>query len=208
MPFYHDLVTERSWAELQALPKKIEFILIGGWAVYLYTQALKSKDIDLIVEFPQLSTLAKLYALSKNERLKKYEAVKGEVQIDLYLPHYSELGIPVHILREHPRELEGFTLLHPTYLLALKLYTLSQRARTPKGEKDLFDCLALIRSGVADLQEVHILLKTYGLLRTKQTFLDLLQERREVPELDLNARHLARLKKKILAVFSSDVKIR
>ncbi len=202
MPYYHDLVTEKSWAELQALRKEIPFLLIGGWAVYLYTKALKSKDIDLIVDFPQLSALSKGYALSKNERLKKYEAVKGEVQIDLYLPHYSKLGIPVHLLTEHPRQVEGFTLLNPDYLLALKLHVLSQRARTPKGEKDLFDCLALIRSGVSGLQEVDRLLKTHDLLPAKQTFLTLLREYREVPELDLNAHRLARLKKEILDGFA------
>lgn len=202
MPYYHDLVTEQSWEELKALRKEIEFLLIGGWAVYLYTKALKSKDIDLIVDFPQLSRLAKLYALSKNERLKKYEAVKEEVQIDLYLPHYSRLGIPVHILKEHPRQAEGFTLLDPDYLLALKLHVLSQRARTPKGEKDLLDCLALIRSGVSELKEVAGLLKAHGLLPAKQTFLTLLQEYRDLPELDLNAHHLARLKKEIFAVFT------
>jgi len=198
MPYYHDLVTQRSWEALQALRKQLDFLLIGGWATYFYTKALKSKDIDVIVDFPELATLAKHYRLSKNERLKKYEAVAGEVQIDVYLPHYSELGIPIHILRSHTRSVEGFTLLDTTYLLALKLHTLAERARTPKGAKDFLDCLALLQVGVADLKEAAALLRRYDLSGALVTFRALLEEHREVMELSLNAHHLARLKKRLL----------
>lgn len=199
MPYYHDLVTQRSWEALQSLRRQLDFLLIGGWATYLYTKALKSKDIDVIIDFPQLATLAKQYTLSKNERLKKYEAVKGEVQIDVYLPHYSQLGLPVPLLRDHTRSIEGFTLLDPTYLLALKLHTLAARARSPKGEKDFLDCLALLHAGVADLQEAATLLKHHDLSEALVTFRTLLGEHRQVPELALNVHHLARLKRRLLA---------
>src|SRR3989338_3199496 len=94
MAYYHDLVTKQSWQELILLKKLIPFVLIGGWATYLYTKSLKSKDIDIIIDYPALSALKKFYDVHKNERLAKYEAVKGPVQIDIYLPHYSRLGIP------------------------------------------------------------------------------------------------------------------
>ncbi|MBI1883966.1 MAG: nucleotidyl transferase AbiEii/AbiGii toxin family protein [Chlamydiae bacterium] len=203
MAYYHDLVTQQSWEELQTLSKKLDFILIGGWAVYLYTKALKSKDIDIIINFDQLPNVAKHYQLIKNERLKKYEAVKGNVQIDIYLPHFSELGIPVHILYDKKREIEGYTLLDADYLLALKLYALSERARTSKGEKDFIDCLALLQSGVSHLGEATDLMKTYGLTKAVLTFRTLLNTYQEIPELGLNAHHLARLKKEIKCVNES-----
>ena len=196
MRYYHDLVTERSWQALQTLRTQLDFVLIGGWATYLYTKALKSKDIDLIVDFPQLETLAKQYRLSKNDRLRRYEAVAGEIQIDVYLPHYSQLGIPVHVLRQQTRSVEGFTLLDPTYLLALKLHTLAERARTPKGEKDFLDCLSLLNSGVADLKGIVTLLNHHHLSGATPTFRTLLKEHRQAPELGLNAHHPARLKKR------------
>ena len=202
MAFYHNLVTERSWEELQTLRRKLDFILIGGWAVYLYTKTLKSKDIDLLCNFEELPKLAKHYSLTKNERLKKYEAVKGEVQIDIYLPHYSELGIPVHVLQGHSREVEGFTLLDPNHLLTLKIHALAERKRTPKGEKDFIDCLALVHSKASNLKDVSALARTHGLVRSLQTFQNLLEEYREVPELNLNAHHLARLKKEIRSALS------
>jgi len=46
--FYQKIITEKSWEALTVFKKQFDFILIGGWAVYLYTHALKSKDIDII----------------------------------------------------------------------------------------------------------------------------------------------------------------
>jgi len=37
MAYYHDLVTQKSWAELKNLPHICDFTLLGGWAVYLLT---------------------------------------------------------------------------------------------------------------------------------------------------------------------------
>lgn len=71
MNFYHDLITEKSWQTVQDLRKEYNFILIGGWAVFLYTQALKSKDIDVVMEYRELEKLRLNFAVSKNDRLKK-----------------------------------------------------------------------------------------------------------------------------------------
>ena len=154
MEYYHELVTQKSWEELQHLAKVADFVLIGGWAVYLYTRILKSKDIDIIIEFGELPVLEKHYRLSKNERLKKYEAVKESVQIDIYLPHYSNLGIPVEELISRSRSVEGFKVLESNYLFALKIYTLAQRARTPRGQKDFLDLVSLINSQKVELTAV------------------------------------------------------
>ena len=80
MAYYHDLITQKSWEELKKLKKKFNFVLIGGWAVYLYSKTLKSKDIDILIEYEELIKLRKVYEISKNERLKKYEARKEEIQ--------------------------------------------------------------------------------------------------------------------------------
>lgn len=41
MRFWNDAIIEKSWDVLQTLKKRYDFILIGGWAVYLYTNAMK-----------------------------------------------------------------------------------------------------------------------------------------------------------------------
>ncbi len=48
MAFYHDIITKKSWEELKILNKKINLILIGGWATYLYTGKLKSNTYRII----------------------------------------------------------------------------------------------------------------------------------------------------------------
>lgn len=197
MNYYHDLVTQKSWQELRRLKKKLDFVLIGGWAVYLYTKQLKSKDIDIVVSFDKLARLEEDYQLSKNERLAKYEARKGEVEIDVYLPHYSKLGIGVEKLLEKTRQLEGFKVLESEYLLALKLYTLQQRERSVKGKKDLIDIISLCQAGVVEDSKVKRVVKDHQLEQSVKVFKKRLGEYFEIPELGLNKYQLAKVKKEL-----------
>lgn len=199
MSYYHNLVTQKSWEELQMLNKLVDFVLIGGWAAYLYTKTLKSKDIDIIIEFDQIGKLEKHYYLIKNDRLKKYEAIINQVEIDIYLPHYSQIGIPVEDLLKHKQNLEGFTVLEADYLLALKMYTISQRGRTPKGRKDFIDIISLLNSRIINWKNFYEIIQKYRLSETLDIFASYLREYYELPELNLNKHHFAKLKKKLLA---------
>lgn len=198
MEYYHSLITEKSWQELLNLKKAADFVLIGGWAVYFYTKALKSKDIDILVNFDQLPIIEKLYRLNKNERLSKYQAVKEEIEIDIYLPHFSQIGIPVEELINKTTQIEGFKALNVNYLLALKIYTLAERGRTPKGRKDFLDLISLALSGKGDLVEVQKIIKKFGLDNAIKVFQEFLQETTEVEELNLNSHQFAKLKKTII----------
>lgn len=199
MEYYHELVTQKSWEELQKLPQLINFILIGGWAVYLYTKALKSKDVDIICQFDQLPILKKHYSISKNDRLKKYEARKDEVQIDIYLPHYSRLGLPTEDLLKHYQSLEGFNLLDPNFLGVLKLNLISQRGRTIKGRKDLLDFLSLYKAQKLSLKTIRDIVKQYKLSFLIKNFIELLKEENQISELNLSTYQFAKMKKEILA---------
>lgn len=199
MAYYHDLVTQKSWEELKILKDNVEFVLLGGWAVYLYTRQLKSKDIDIIVDFDQLSILEKNYALFKNERLHKYEAVKGEVQIDIYLPHFSQLGIPVEDLINKISTRDGFKILDINYLFALKIYTLAQRGHSAKGRKDFLDLLSLILLGECAFAKIIGIMEKYNLMEQILIFKNFLDNYTEVPELDLNVYKYSKLKKALIA---------
>ncbi|HLD75822.1 MAG TPA: hypothetical protein VI874_02295, partial [Candidatus Norongarragalinales archaeon] len=61
-------------------------MLIGGWAAFLWTGKHKSKDIDIVVGHDALSGLKQRQALTKNEKLRKYEIKRGDVDIDIYTP--------------------------------------------------------------------------------------------------------------------------
>jgi len=56
-------ITDKSFAFLQYLRSQFTFVLIGGWAVFLYTRMLKSKDIDVIVDFEQLGKIRERFDL-------------------------------------------------------------------------------------------------------------------------------------------------
>ncbi len=198
MPYYHDIITDQSWQELTLLNKLIPFVLIGGWATYLYTKTLKSKDIDIAVDYPALSQLKDAYDVHKNDRLHKYEAVKGPVAIDIYLPHYSKIGIPVGEIIKQSSMIDGFSVVDPDLLFTLKMITLNERGRTPKGRKDFLDLLALAHAGICNTDMITRLLSGYHQPAVAASFKTFLDETTNAPELNLNTHAYAKLKKILL----------
>lgn len=122
--------------------------MIGGWAIWLLTKTLKSKDIDIIVDFKELTKLKEKFQIKKNQHLKKYELVIDEVDIDIYVPYYSDLGVPLNKIKTIT--IQGFKIPEPQYLLVMKQYTYHKR-EGPKKEKDLIDIFAL--TTVTDLKK-------------------------------------------------------
>lgn len=197
MTYYHDRVTQKSWELLGALARQFSFILIGGWAVYLYTRALKSKDIDIVVPFEELAKLRAAYDLRKNDRLKKYEISIEETDVDIYVPHYSALGLPIESIQEYATHIEGFTVPSREALLILKQRAWMDRGATPKGEKDRMDIVALLASGF-DAKKYRSLVERYGLKGYSDNLKKLLEEATEIPEIGLNQHRYAVLKRRIL----------
>ena len=68
MEYWNTLLTEKSWVLLQEIRKKYQFVLIGGWAIYLWARRQKSKDIDIVVSIDELQKL-KQENLEKNDHL-------------------------------------------------------------------------------------------------------------------------------------------
>jgi hypothetical protein len=203
MNFYHDLITQKSWGLLQRLRKQYQFILIGGWAVYLYTQALKSKDIDLVLAYEELEKIKNDFSLSKNERLKKYEARAQEAEIDIYVPYYSKLGLPVEDLEKFSISLQGFKTVKEEVLALLKQQAFQERKRSLKGRKDLIDLVSLFRLDSFDWQKYQQLASKYHLEQSLASTKELLQQTSSLKELNLNVHQTAKLKKKILSSMSS-----
>ncbi|MFH0943107.1 MAG: hypothetical protein V1810_02920 [Candidatus Beckwithbacteria bacterium] len=190
MGFYRDSVTAKSWQLLKILKQQYQFCLIGGWAVWLYTKKLKSKDIDIVVDLNQLAKLKQDYDLFKNERLKKYELKQGEVDVDIYAPFYSEIGIKAEEILEDMLVVSGFTVPSPELLFNLKLNAWLDRRISAKGRKDLIDLAALLETQKLDRRKLQnkglkILVKELRLLPS-------------LTEINLNQHYLSRAKKKWL----------
>ncbi len=196
--FYHQLITEESFKVLKELKKKYNFILIGGWAVFLYAKTLKSKDIDIIIDYPDLEKLRQDFEIFKNERLKKYEIKIREVDIDIYLPFFSRLGFPVEEIKNYTQSIEGFLVPSPEILLILKVLTYKERSGTTKGTKDLIDIFSLLKKGLIEWQKYQRLVKRYNLQSLNQELKSLISSATPIPELRLSEHQIARLKKQVL----------
>src|SRR3989338_7816716 len=156
--FWHESLTEESWKKLQELSKETKLTLIGGWAVWLWTKQHKSKDIDLVVDFQELASLKEKYSLEKNDRLKKYEIKLQGFDIDIYLPYYSKLSLPVEELLKEKVKIEGINTVSCEALLILKQGAEIDRRKTIKGQKDVIDLLALLFFAPIDFKKYFNLL--------------------------------------------------
>lgn len=198
MDFYHNLITEKSWSVLLELRKEYSFILIGGWAVFLYTQTLKSKDIDLVIEYEELEKLRTNITVYKNDRLKKYEAKKEEVDIDIYAPFYSNPGLPAEELVNFRISVEGFDSVEKEILAILKQKALMERKDSVKGRKDLIDLVSLFQLDRFDWRKYISTIKRYGLIESLESVRKTVIETTKIDELDLNVHKFARFKRRIL----------
>lgn len=199
MEFYHELITEKSFKILQDLKRRFDFILIGGWAIFLYSNALKSKDIDLIVDYDELEKIRQDFQLFKNERLKKYEIKIEETDVDIYLPHFSELGFPVEEIKNFSQSVEGFIVPIPEILLILKTIALVERKGTTKGRKDLIDIFSLLKEEKINWQKYKELIEKYNLKEINEELKKLISSQAAIPELDLLNHRISKLKKEVLA---------
>jgi len=161
MQFWSEILTKASWEKLISLNKEIDFILIGGWAAYLHTKIHKSKDIDIIVDYTTLNKLEQKYSLSKNTNLKKYEIKLEKFDIDIYVPYFSDLIIPVEDLKKETTVINGIKTLKVEALLILKQGAEINRRNTIKGHKDTIDILTLILKTEVYWKNYIKLLKKY-----------------------------------------------
>lgn len=202
MEYYHGLITQKSFDLLKSLRKSYDFILIGGWAVWFYTKALKSKDIDLVVEYDTLEKLRLVYPVVKNDRLKKYEVKLEGVDVDLYLPFYSDPGIPAQDISKFAADVEGFKLPTTEVLFILKQVAMASRLGSLKGEKDKIDLWSLIKTGVVNWQAYRELIVTYKNEELIKSLHSLLEDTKSVRGLGLHEGNIIKLKEYVKSQMS------
>ncbi|HLD62302.1 MAG TPA: hypothetical protein VI875_00380 [Candidatus Norongarragalinales archaeon] len=162
--FWSEQATQASWEKLKELQGEFEFTLIGGWAVFVWTKAMKSKDIDFIVDFETLGKLKSRFPLQKNERLRKYEIKFRDFDVDVYATFYSKLALPPEkVLSKYSAKREGFTLATPEALLVLKQGAEIDRRHSVKGRKDSIDILSLCLKAGIDWRAYKKILRDQGI---------------------------------------------
>jgi len=149
---WRDEAVEKSWQVLAELRGLADFVLIGGWGVYLWTRKMKSRDIDVCINqenFYKLQSelLQRDYGLKRNVRLMKFEALIGDVEVDIYTPFMSKLTVPcLDVFDKKLYSLiERFKVAIPEVLLLLKAQAAQQRWHAEKGVKDRVDIISLLK---------------------------------------------------------------
>lgn len=200
MEYWNDTITEKSWNKLIELKQTpIRFILIGGWAAYLWTRMHKSKDIDIALsEIEDLDYLKQNYTLKKNDNLKKYEISLEEIDVDIYVPYYSKLAIPPEELKDYVTAIENISVISPEALLVLKQGAELERGKTIKGGKDRIDIIALLCFAKIDFRRYNEILKKYKLEHYRQRLKEIIKGFDELKYLGLNPREYKIKKKELM----------
>ena len=198
--FWNSLLTEKSWNLLIKISKEpFKFIVIGGWAVYLWTKLHKSKDIDIaLINIKELDYLKQKYILKKNDNFKKYEIIFDEIDLDIYVPYFSKLPIPIEDLAAYAAKIEGLTVLKPEVLLILKQGAELERKESVKGTKDQIDIMALLLYADMNFKLYFDLLKKYRLENYFQRLKSIINNFKEYQYLELNPRQFKLKKKELL----------
>jgi len=193
MEYWNTEITQKSWNVLQKIRKNINFILIGGWATYLWAKSHKSKDIDTVVDYNELNKLKLNYNLNKNDSLKKYEIKVDDIDIDVYVPFYSKLPLLENI-QKYTTTIEGFNVVKLEMLLILKQSAEIDRGFTEKGLKDRIDILNLILKCNINFGLYRSLLYKENLGHLKKRLVYIISTFKDTKYLDLSPREF-RLKK-------------
>ena|SRR3989344_185536 len=198
MEYWHDLITNKSWETLKEIKKEFDFILMGGWATYLYTKSLKSKDIDIIVDFDNLNIIRKKYNLIKNDKLKKYEIKIDEIDVDIYVKHFSKLPLPIEEIEKNIKAIEGFKLVKPEILIILKQAAEFERGNSEKGEKDRIDIMSLLIKLEINFDLYKNLIKEYKLDGHITRLIEIINNFRDLEKLDLNVKTYKKIRLKLI----------
>jgi hypothetical protein len=149
---WREEIVERSWQVLGELKGFADFVLIGGWGIYMWTRKLKSRDIDVYIDQENFYRLQseltrKGFGLKRNVRLMKFEALIGDVEVDIYTPFVSRLVIPCLdvFARKWYSVVDSFKVAFPEVLLLLKAQAAQDRWHAEKGLKDRVDVISLLK---------------------------------------------------------------
>jgi len=198
MEYRNTLITEKSWNVLKELNKKIKFVLIGGWAVYLWAKAHKSKDIDIVVDFKELKKIKLEYNIKKNENLRKYEIIIDEIDVDIYVPYYSKLAVPAEDIKKSSAKVENFSVVKPEMLLILKQNAEIQRGESEKGLKGRIDIMGILLNCDIDFKEYKSILKKHNLMGYKNRLINIINKFTDLKYLEINPKEFKLKKEKIL----------
>jgi hypothetical protein len=198
--YWPEFITRKSFERLLSLNKEFLFVLIGGWAIYFYTKAHKSKDIDIVVSLDTFHKIRSKYEVRKNERLKKYEIKEEGFDIYIYVEHFSELPVAIpYILKDGNIKIEGINVAKPKVLLMLKLEAYKHRKGSIKGVKDSIDIVNLLYAVEFDFKELKSFFTKFGHPEHFELLKEALKDFQEYDYTPMNFKEFKKWQKDLIA---------
>lgn len=165
-----------------------DLVTIGGVAVWMHTLRMAderllqvSHDADFYLSIQDFGVMRDLEEMVPNRRLGKYQIIKDDVDIDVYVDKQHGLTVPFADIATDAQEIMGIRCASLEHLLILKARAFLDRKNTAKGDKDARDIAKILiligESGaVSDrlafwTDEDRALVET--IIRGNKTFLDI-----------------------------------
>ena len=93
--FWNREKTSASFAALRGLVNEgLDFVLIGGWAVYYYAMQQESLDVDIAVSYTTLEFFRK-DGIADHEGTKIKYSVRNGIYVDLFVSEFSDPDLPI-----------------------------------------------------------------------------------------------------------------
>ena len=163
--FWNEEQTRRSRELLNNLSKEVDFVLIGGWAVFMYARQQMSLDVNIAIAYDSLEYFRR-YGIEdyKNARIK-YSIIEG-TYVDLFIEDFSDkdMPFPIKTVLDNHLNIEGIKVVDKELLLILKLWGYF-RADQQKIRKDILDVIALLLYGDINLERFRELVESYSIPR-------------------------------------------
>jgi hypothetical protein len=163
---------------------------------------LKTKDIDIIIDYDVLAKLKEKGEVVKNERLSRYEINTGHFDIDIYVPNYSKLGVDAAEVVNFTVNKDGFMVPALEVLFLMKLFAWHNRRGSVKGQKDELDLFSLALLPEFDWGKYLKFTDKFNFSRYDKEFRQLLKNTRNIKELNVNDQKMSKIKKQILLKLS------
>ncbi len=148
--FWNDEKAGKSLEVLRQLQAELDFVLIGGWAVYSYVGAEKSEDVDIAIGLDKLYFFTKYGIEEYSGTTIRHSTIRGTT-VDLFIEGYSDRNLPVPVSRimQDYTLIEGIKVVRKELLLLLKLWGYFGNEET-KIRKDIIDVAILVFYGDID----------------------------------------------------------
>jgi hypothetical protein len=161
--FWNDESTKNSLAVLRKLTGKIDFVLIGGWAVNFYTKLQRSLDVDMAIDYKTLDFFREFGIEQYGELNIKYSIIDS-IYVDLFIDGFSdnELPFPVKDIMENYEVIDNIRVVERELLLLLKLCGYFRQDKL-KHQKDIVDVVGLLLLKDMDFAKLGRHIRRFGI---------------------------------------------